>query len=604
MATDNEEEVLGKAYDARLMRRLLGYLRPYRGAAALAVCCLVAGSALSILQPYLVKVAIDGYIRARDLTGLGGVSALYVLTLLGCFALSYGQTWLINLTGQKIMRDLRMEIFRHLQKMDVAFFDKNPVGRLMTRVTTDVDALNELFTSGVISVFDDVFTLAGIIIFLFVLDWRLALAIVAILPLLAFVTLMFKIKVRHSYRLVRTAIARINAFLQENITGSPVVQLFGQEVKQYARFMGINKDHMDANILSIFYYAIFYPILEAISALAIGVIVWFGGHEVLAGTLTIGTLVAFIQYSDRFFKPISDLSEKYTILQAAMASSERIFKLLDDAPTVTSPAAPPAATSAEPAEPVKSVKEGRIEFRHVGFAYTPGHEVLRDVSFSVAPGEKVAVVGATGAGKSTLISLLCRFYDVREGGIFIDGVDVRGYDLQGLRRSIGTVLQDVFLFSGNVAENIRLGDAGVTDGRLRQAAETVHAAEFIEKLDGRYSAPLGERGASLSVGQKQLLSFARALAFDPKILVLDEATSSIDTETELLIRDALEKLMAGRTSIIIAHRLSTVQNADRILVLHHGRLRESGTHQELLKLKGIYWRLYQLQYGAEGSGAR
>jgi len=603
-ADGNEEEVLGKAYDARLMRRLLGYLRPYRGAAALAVCCLVAGSALSILQPYLVKVAIDGYIRARDLGGLGGVAALYVLTLLGGFALSYGQTWLINLTGQKIMRDLRMEIFRHLQKMDVAFFDKNPVGRLMTRVTTDVDALNELFTSGVISVFDDVFTLAGIIIFLFVLDWRLALAIVAILPLLAFVTLMFKIKVRHSYRLVRTAIARINAFLQENITGSAVVQLFGQEAKQYARFMGVNKDHMDANILSIFYYAIFYPILEVVSALAIGVIVWFGGHEVLAGALTIGTLVAFIQYSDRFFKPISDLSEKYTILQAAMASSERIFKLLDDAPKVTSPPAPAAAAPAAPAAAVPAVREGRIEFRNVSFAYNPGHEVLRDVSFSVAPGEKVAVVGATGAGKSTLISLLSRFYDVQEGGVFIDGVDVRGYDLQGLRRSIGAVLQDVFLFSGNVAENIRLGDAGITDEMLRRAAETVHAAEFIEKLDGKYGARLGERGASLSVGQKQLLSFARALAFDPKILVLDEATSSIDTETELLIRDALEKLMAGRTSIVIAHRLSTVQNADRILVLHRGRLREEGTHQELLKLKGIYWRLYQLQYSAEGTGAR
>ncbi|MDR0841960.1 MAG: ABC transporter ATP-binding protein, partial [Acidobacteriota bacterium] len=361
MTDNNEEEVLGKAYDARLMRRLLRYLRPYRGTATLAVVCLVAGSALSILQPYLIKVAIDRHIRTYDLTGLGVVSAFYVLTLIGCFVLSYGQTWLINLTGQKIMRDLRMEIFRHLQKMDVSFFDKNPVGRLMTRVTTDVDALNELFTSGVISVFDDIFTLTGIIVFLFILDYRLALCIVAILPLLAFVTLMFKIKVRHSYRLVRTTIARINTFLQENITGSPVVQLFGQEVRQYGRFMGINKAHLDANLLSIFYYAIFYPILEVISALAIGIIVWYGGREVLGGALTIGTLVAFIQYSDRFFKPISDLSEKYTILQAAMASSERIFKLLDDAPSVTSPAAPKAS----------AVKDGDIEFRSVGFAYNP-----------------------------------------------------------------------------------------------------------------------------------------------------------------------------------------------------------------------------------------
>jgi ATP-binding cassette subfamily B protein len=583
---NNEEEVLGKAYDARLMRRLLGYLRPYRGAAALAVVCLVAGSALSILQPFLIKVAIDEHISKYDITGLGGIAALYIMTLAGVFGLSYGQTWLINLTGQKIMRDLRMEIFRHLQKTDVSFFNKNPVGRLMTRVTTDVDALNELFTAGVISVFDDIFTLTGIIIFLFVLNYKLALAIVIILPLLAFVTLMFKIKVRYSYRLVRTAIARINAFLQENITGASVVQLFGQEARQYGRFKVVNKEHLDANILSIFYYAIFYPILQTISALAIGVIIWYGGHEVLSGTLTIGTLVAFIEYSNRFFKPISDLSEKYTILQSAMASSERIFKLLDTPPAITTPAMPKAAEATQ----------GSIEFRGVSFAYNPGHPVLHDVSFKVSPGEKIAVVGATGAGKSTIISLLSRFYDVTDGSILVDGIDVRHYDLPGLRRSIGIVLQDVFLFSGNIEENIRLWETGITDEQVRHAAETVHAARFIDKLDGKFDAPVGERGSSLSVGQKQLLSFARALAFNPKILVLDEATSSIDTETELLIRDALEKLMAGRTSIIIAHRLSTIQNADRILVLHHGRVREMGTHQELLRLKGIYWKLYQLQY--------
>ena len=587
---NNEEEVLGKAYDARLMRRLLGYLRPYRGAAALAVVCLIAGSALSILQPFLVKVAIDEHISNYNLSGLGGVAALYVLTLVGVFGLSYGQTWLINLTGQKIMRELRMEIFCHLQETDVAFFDKNPVGRLMTRVTTDVDALNELFTAGVISVFDDIFTLTGIIIFLFVLNYKLALAIVIILPLLGFVTLMFKIKVRYSYRLVRTAIARINAFLQENITGASVVQLFGREGRQYDRFKLVNKEHLDANILSIFYYAIFYPVLEVISALAIGVIIWYGGHEVLAGTLTIGTLVAFIQYSDRFFKPISDLSEKYTILQSAMASSERIFKLLDSPPAVKAPALQEASR----------VKDGRIEFRNVSFAYNPEHPVLRDVSFKVSQGERIAVVGATGAGKSTIISLLSRFYDVSDGKIFVDGIDVRRYNLRGLRRSIGIVLQDVFLFSGSIEENIRLWETGISDAEVRQAAETVHAARFIEKLDGKYAARVGERGSSLSVGQKQLLSFARALAFNPKILVLDEATSSIDTETELLIRDALEKLMAGRTSIVIAHRLSTIQNADRILVLHHGRVRETGTHQELLRLKGIYWKLYQLQYKDQG----
>jgi len=591
MITDNnEEEVLGKAYDARLMRRLLGYLRPYSGAAAIAVVCLIAGSALSILQPFLIKIAIDDHISAYELTGLGKIAVLYMLTLIGVFGLSYGQTWLINLTGQKIMRDLRMEIFRHLQKMDVSFFDKNPVGRLMTRVTTDVDALNELFTAGVISVFDDIFTLTGIIIFLFVLNYKLALAIVIILPLLGFVTLMFKIKVRYSYRLVRTAIARINAFLQENITGASVVQLFSREGRQYGRFKAINKDHLDANILSIFYYAIFYPILETISALAIGVIIWYGGHEVLSGALTIGTLVAFIQYSDRFFKPISDLSEKYTILQSAMASSERIFKLLDSPPVVTSPAAPEALEA----------NEGSIEFRNVDFSYNSGHPVLHDVSFKVSPGEKIAVVGATGAGKTTIISLLSRFYDVYHGSILVDGVDVRNYDLRGLRRSIGIVLQDVFLFSGNIRENIRLWETGINDDEVRRASETVHAARFIDKLDGKYDARIGERGSSLSVGQKQLLSFARALAFNPKILVLDEATSSIDTETELLIRDALEKLMAGRTSIVIAHRLSTIQNADRILVLHRGRVRETGTHQELLRMKGIYWRLYQLQYKDQG----
>ena len=587
MITDNnEEEILGKAYDARLMRRLLGYLRPYRGAAVLAVVCLIAGSAFSIVQPFLIKIAIDEHISNYDLTGLGNIAALYVLTLVSVFGLSYGQTWLINLTGQKIMRDLRMEIFRHLQKSDVVFFDKNPVGRLMTRVTTDVDALNELFTAGVISIFDDLFTLTGIIIFLFLLNYKLALAIVVILPLLAFVTLMFKIKVRYSYRLVRTAIARINVFLQENITGASVVQLFGQEGRQHNRFKTINKEHLDANILSIYYYAIFYPILETISALAIGVIIWYGGHEVLNGALTIGTLIAFIQYSDRFFKPISDLSEKYTILQSAMASSERIFSLLDTPPVITTSAV----------SKVAEVKEGSIEFRNVYFSYNPGHTILHNVSFTVSPGERIAVVGATGAGKSTIISLLSRFYDVSDGSVLVDGVDVRAYDLRGLRRAIGIVLQDVFLFSGNIKENIRLWEPGITDDEMRQCAKTVHAAHFIERLDGKYDARIGERGASLSVGQKQLLSFARALAFNPKILVLDEATSSIDTETELLIRDAIERLMSDRTSIVIAHRLSTIQNADRILVLHHGRIRETGTHQELLRQKGIYWRLYQLQY--------
>ncbi len=581
----NEEQVLGKAYDARLMRRLLAYLKPYRRSAFLAIACLIAGSALSIIQPYLTKVAIDRYIRNNNFSGLNQIAILYILTLLCVFALSFSQTWLINLMGQKIMYDLRMQIFRHLQKLDVSFFDKNPVGRLMTRVTTDVDALNELFTSGVISVFDDIFTLSGIIISLFLLNYRLALGIVAILPFLILITLVFKIKVRDSYRKVRTAIARINAFLQENITGAAVVQLFGQENRQYRQFTRINQDHLDANLQSIFYYAIFFPLLEVISASAIALIIWYGGHQVLAGALTLGTLVAFIQYSDRFFSPISDLSEKYTILQAAMASSERIFKLLDTEPSIVSP-----QTGA------LTVERGSIEFRNVSFFYNAGEPVLHDISFKVEPGEKIAVVGATGAGKSTIISLLSRFYDVQQGEILVDGQDIRNFNLQGLRSSIGIVLQDVFLFSGSVSENIRLGNSGISDEQVQRAAETVHAAHFIGKLERKFSTEVGERGSSLSVGQKQLLAFARALAFDPKILVLDEATSSIDTETELLIRDALAKLMAGRTSIIIAHRLSTIQNADRIIVLHRGRIREVGPHQELLRLRGIYWKLYQLQY--------
>jgi ATP-binding cassette, subfamily B, multidrug efflux pump len=587
MPTDaNEEQVLGKAYDARLMRRLLKYIRPYRGSAYLAIACLLLGSACSIVQPYLTKVAIDRYIKNNNLAGLNQIAILYIGTLILVLGLSFAQTWLINLMGQKIMRDLRMEIFRHLQRLDVAFFDKNPVGRLMTRVTTDVDALNELFTAGVISVFEDVFMLSGIIISLFLLNYKLALAIVAILPLIILATLMFKIRVRDSYRRVRTAIARINAFLQENITGVAVVQIFGQERKQYQKFTRINKEHLDANLQSIFYYAIFYPLLELISALAIALIIWYGGHQVLAGILTLGTLVAFLQYSDRFFRPISDLSEKYTILQAAMASSERIFKLLDTKPSIVSAQTPQAP----------AVQKGRIEFRNVSFSYNPGEPVLQDISFKVDPGQKIAVVGATGAGKSTIISLLSRFYDVQQGEILIDGQNIKDFNLQALRSAIGIVLQEVFLFSGSIAENIRLGNSNIADEDVQRAAETVHASGFIRELEHQYASKVGERGSSLSVGQKQLLAFARALAYNPKILVLDEATSSIDTETEMLIRDALEKLMADRTSIIIAHRLSTVQNADRIIVLHHGRIRETGTHQELLHLKGIYWKLYQLQY--------
>ena len=581
-----EEQVLGKAYDGRLMRRLLVYIAPYRSSAVLALLLIISAAVLSILPPYLTKIAIDRYIQNHDLAGLNRVAALYVGILVAVLGLTYGQTMVMNLMGQKIMYDLRMQIFRHLEALDVAFFDRNPVGRLMTRVTTDVDALNELFTSGVISIFGDLCTLSGIVVTLFVLDFRLALAIFSVLPLLFLVTFTFKIKVRDSFRRVRTAIARINTFLQENITGTAVVQIFGQEKKQFEKFTRINCEHLEANLQSIFYYAVFYPLLELVGALAVALIVWYGGFKVLSGTLTLGALVAFIQYSDRFFRPISDLSEKYTILQAAMASSERIFKLLDTPPSIVS----------RPDPRTLRVRSGRVEFRAVHFAYHPGDEVLHDVSFAVEPGEKVAIVGPTGAGKSTIISLLSRFYDIQQGQVLIDGVDIRYYDLQALRLSVGIVLQDVFLFSGSIANNIRLGNTEISDEQLRRAAEIVHASEFVEKLKAGYEARVGERGSSLSVGQKQLLAFARALAYDPGILVLDEATSSIDTETELLIRDAIEKLMVGRTCIIIAHRLSTIQKADRIIVLHRGRIREMGTHQELLKLKGIYWKLYQLQY--------
>ncbi len=585
-AEAQDDQIAGKAYDARLMRRLLSYIRPHRRAAALALLCIVASSGLSVLPPLLTKTAIDRFISRGDLSGLNRIALLYVLTLVAVFWFSYGQAWVLNVMGQKIMVELRMSIFRHLQRLEIAFFDRNPVGRLMTRVTTDVDALNELFTAGVISVFGDVCTLAGIVVVLFLINVKLALAIFSVVPLLFLITFVFKLKVRDSFRRVRTAVARINAFLQENLTGSAVVQLFHQEEKQYRRFRAVNREHLEANLQSIFYYALFYPLLELVGALAVALIVWYGGLQVFAGTLTLGALVAFIQYSERFFRPISDLSEKYNILQQAMASAERIFKLLDTRPAIASPARPRRA----------AVREGSVEFRNVSFAYTPGTPVLQDISFAVEPGERVALVGATGAGKSTVIALLSRFYDVVSGQILVDGIDIRDYDLQGLRRSIGVVLQDVFLFSGTVADNIRLGNEAITDEAMRDAIEAAQAWPFIRRLDRQLDTPVGERGSTLSAGQRQLLAFARALAHDPRILVLDEATSSIDTETEIMIRQALARLLEGRTAIMIAHRLSTIQKADRIIVLHHGRIRETGTHQELLHARGIYWKLYQLQY--------
>ena len=610
----HDEEVLGKAYDSVLMRRLLRYLLPYRSQVAIALVAIIAGAALQLVQPYLVKVAIDRHIQPGNLAGLDRIALAFLAILFASFSLEFLQTWMLQTTGQRIMFDMRLQIYHHLQELDVQFYDRNPVGRLMTRVTTDVDVLNDLFTAGVVSIFGDVFMLAGIMIVLVVMDWRLALVAFSVLPLIAVVTQWFRRNARESYRVVRTLIARINAFLQEHITGMSTVQLFRQERRIFGQFNDINRRHRDANVDSIFYYAVFYPAIEIIGALAAALIIWFGGGWTIRGTLTLGSLVAFLQYSQRFFRPISDMSEKFNVLQAAMASSERIFKLLDtpvkigaghpltvepglqtrpDPDTRPHPRTRPEASAGQ--RP-RELTTGSIAFEDVSFAYNGTDYVLRNVSFEVAPGERVGIVGATGAGKSTLINLLLRFYDTTSGRILVDGADVRQMDLQQLRDKFSLVLQDVHLFSGTIASNIRLGTTAITDEQVRAAARAVHADRFIGELPQGYEHPVAERGATLSVGQKQLLSFARALAFDPEILVLDEATSSVDTETELTIRDALKVLMAGRTTLAIAHRLSTIQDMDKILVMHHGELREAGTHQELLARRGIYYKLYQLQF--------
>lgn len=606
----HEEEILGKAYDGRLMRRLMTYLRPHRTMVFGAVGIILLQSIMELAGPALTVITIDLFIEPESAATLSSISltakqimdalgitlsriaglniagATYLAMLILGFFFHYWQTVLVQTLGQRVMFDFREQIFGHLQRLDISFYNRNPVGRLMTRLTTDVDALNELFTAGVVAAFQDVFALLGIIILMFYLNWRLALVALIVVPLLVAVTVWFKINARESYRKVRTRIARINAFLQEHISGMATVQLFNREPVAMEQFDRINADHRQANIESIFYYAVFFPAVELISAVGIGLIIWYGGGQVLQSELSIGALIGFIQLSQRFFRPISDLSEKYNILQSAMASSERIFKLLDTPVTITSP-----ANGVQPRQ-----VQGHIEFRHVWFAYQDEEWVLRDVSFEVRPGERMAIVGHTGAGKTTITNLLLRFYDIQKGQILVDGVDVRDWDLKALRRAFAIVLQDVFLFSGDIESNIRLGEESWNGDRVERAAREVHAHEFIERLPGGYQAPVQERGATLSTGQKQLIAFARALAFDPPILILDEATANIDTQTELLIRDALDRLLRGRTSLVIAHRLSTIQNADQILVLHKGRVREVGTHDELLRLRGIYYRLYQLQY--------
>ena len=522
--------------------------------------------------------------------GLAAVATVYLGALVLGFVVLYLQSYLMQMMGQYVMADLRRQIFGKLQDLPVAYFDRHPVGRLVTRVTNDVDALNELFTAGIVSIFGDLVLLAGIVGVLFWLDWRLALVTFCILPLLAALTLWFKVRARQRYREVRLKLAAINSFLQEQITGMSVVQLFNQERRTFDAFSGINDEHRDANVATVFYYAVYYPAVELITALGAALILWYGGGQVLRAALSVGALVAFLQYAQRFYRPLSDLSEKYNILQAAMASAERIFGLLDAPVGIAAPA--------EGAHRPAAVR-GAVEFDGVGFAYLEGEDVLHDVSFRIEPGETVAVVGHTGAGKSTIASLLLRFYDVGRGRVLIDGVDVRDWDLDALRRGTAMVLQDVFLFAGTVGDNIGLGSGEIGAARIRRAAREVHALEFIERLPGGFDSRLKERGGGLSVGQKQLIAFARALAFDPRILILDEATSSVDTETERLIQMALDRLLADRTSLVIAHRLSTIQRADRILVLHQGRLCEQGTHQQLLARDGLYRRLYELQYQGE-----
>ena len=619
MASQHEEEVLGKAYDSRLMKRLLKYLRPYKWQVGISLIAILLKAGADVLGPYLTAVVVDRYLAptpkptrfdfilsTNPYRGIAQIAAIYVGLLVISFLLEYAQTYFMQWTGQMTMFDLRSQIFRHLQRMHIGFYDKNPVGRLVTRVTTDVDALNEMFTSGVVSIFEDVFVLAGIVWIMLTMNAKLALITFAMLPVIAYATSVFRDKVRDSYRRIRVAIARINAYLQEHVSGMVVVQLFNREERAYNKFSEVNEVHMEAFKDAIMAHAVYYPVVEILSAVAIASVIWFGGNNVIRQTTTLGVLVAFIQYAQRFFRPIQDFSEKYNILQSAMASSERIFKLLDTPVEITSPAVTKAADG-----------PGRIEFDHVCFAYRnvftdndhagtgTAHPVersstedwvLRDVSFTIEPGETVAIVGHTGAGKTTIISLLMRFYDVQGGAVKIDGIDVKDMDLADLRSRFGVVLQDPFLFTGTVEGNIRLGTDWIEDEDVEKAAEDVNLADFVHTLPRGFKEEVRERGSTLSTGQKQLISFARALAHDPKILILDEATSSVDTETEFRVREALSRMVEGRTSVIIAHRLSTIQRADKIIVMHKGQLREMGTHQELLAHRGIYYKLYQLQY--------
>jgi ATP-binding cassette subfamily B multidrug efflux pump len=629
--TLHEEEVLGKAYDSRLMRRLLEYLRPYSLVVLIALIATLLYGVLQAVPPFLMKVEVDRYLDPRGgaqpspwlaqflssnpVLGISQIAfTLFLPTVIATFFLEFGQTFAMQLVGQRVMYDLRKQIFGHLQRLQMSFYDRNPVGRLVTRVTTDVDVLNDLFAAGVTAIFQDFFTLVSIIVVMLRMNWQLALLTFSVLPLIVLTTLTFRKAVRQSYRNIRVAIARINAYLQEHLTGMAVLQLFNREARNFEEFEKINRTHMEAYKDSILAYGLFYPAVEFLGVVAVAIILDRGGGMSLHGAVTVGTAIAFIQYSQRFFRPIQDLSDKYNILQAAMASSERIFKLLDTPVSITDAGRPSPvpviaqAVTKGAALPTDGdgnhAREGapgaslppRVEFRDVSFAYQGDHRVIENVSFRIQAGETVAIVGHTGAGKTTLTSLLLRFYDVQEGSVLLDGVDIRHLRLCDLRKNFGMVLQDPFLFSGTIESNIRLGTGWITDEAMREAARRVNILDFIESLPKGFEEPVKERGATLSVGQKQLLSFARALAHNPGILILDEATSSVDTETEYMIREGLRRLIQDRTSLIIAHRLSTIQNASKIIVMHKGRVREVGTHQELLERRGLYCKLYQLQY--------
>jgi ATP-binding cassette, subfamily B, multidrug efflux pump len=597
-----EEEILGKAYDARLMRRLLAYMKPYAPIVAASLLLLLVDSLLQIIGPLLTKLAVDRYLvpahnlhtlpildgwLARDAwTGLSQLAVLYFGVVVLGFLFDFGQTYLMQWTGQKAMFDLRRRLMAHLQTLDLAYYDKNPVGRLVTRVTTDVDVLNDLFTSGLVTIVGDILMLSFVIIAMFRLSPGMTALMLAVMPLVALVTIQFRRTASQSYRRIRVAVARINAYLQEHVTGIAVLQLFNGEERSKKEFEKLNRDHMLAFKDAITAYGWFYPVVEFLSMMALALLLAYGGFRIRSGALTLGVLVAFFQYGLRFFRPIQDLSEKYNILQAAMAAAERIFKLLDTRPAVVSP----QASVPFPDGPVE------IEFDHVWFAYNGEDWVLKDVSFRVGAGETIAIVGHTGAGKTTITNLLLRFYDVQRGAIRVGGINIRDFDLIEFRRRFGVVLQDPYLFTGNLETNIRLGTAGISGAQVRQAAEQVNLLDFVDELPDRFDTPVRERGDGFSTGQKQLISFARALAHNPRILILDEATSSVDTDTELRVREALTRLVSNRTSLVIAHRLSTIQRADRIVVMHKAQLREIGTHQELLAHRGIYWKLYQLQF--------